>query len=134
MPQATQLLLGQPLHGRVYRARRGQLGHQQISFCLAGDGASVGSDMLTREEWKIPLTMRTLPEAQAHQLSSRRTWHAPECLSTPFRKGHGTWLGRGMQAAWATSSAESRCSWKTVLQPAQGSESWLEVQRRVFII
>lgn len=68
------------------------------------------------------------PCSRAHQLSSRRTWHAPECLSTPFRKGHGTRLGRGRQAAWATGSAESRCSWETTLQPAPGREPRLGVR------
>lgn len=74
------------------------------------------------EEWKIPLTVRALPATPAHQLLSHRTWHAPECLSTLFRKGHGTRFGRGMQAAWAIGS------WETVLQPGLGSESRLGVQ------
>lgn len=44
------------------------------------------------------------------------------------------WLGRGTQAAWATSSAESQCSWETILQPAPSSESQLGVQRGAVII
>lgn len=80
--------------------------------------------MLATEEWKIPLTVQALPTAQAHQLSSCRTWHALECLSTPFHKSHGTQPGRDTQAAWATRSAESPCSWKTL---QAGSPVWIDV-------
>lgn len=57
----------------------------------------------------------------AHQLLSRRTWHAPQCLSTPLRKGRGTQLGRAAWAAWATGSAESQSTWERVLQPARAA-------------
>lgn len=80
--------------------------------------------MLATEEWKIPLTVQALLTAQAHQLSFCRTWHAPECLSTLFRKSHGTQPGRGMQAAWATGSAESLCSWETL---QAGSPVWVGI-------
>lgn len=94
------------------------------NLCLGGDSPPVGSGILATEEWKIPLSVLALTTAQAHQLSSFRTWHALECLSTPFRKSHGIEPGRGTQAAWATCSAESLCSWETL---QAGSLVWIDV-------
>lgn len=65
------------------------------NLCLAGDSPPAGSGTLATEEWKIPLSAQALPPAQAHQLSSCRTWHALECLSTLFRKSRGTQPGKG---------------------------------------